>query len=63
MKKGISPFKHKAKLQDVDMVHLFNFDEVNDRHWDVDVDGDVDIVHFVKAEGRNLLVVIILEGD
>ena len=45
------------------MVHLFNFNNVNDRHGDVDVDGDVDVVHFVKAEGCNLLVVIVLEGD
>ena len=45
------------------MVHLFNFDNINDRHGDVDVDGDVNIVHFVKAEGRYLLVVIVLDGD
>ena len=45
------------------MVNLFNFDNINDRHGDVDVDGDVNVVHFVKAEGRYLLVVIVLEGD
>ena len=42
------------------MVHLFNLDDVNDRHGDVDVDRDVDTVHFVKAEWCNFLVVIVL---
>ena len=42
------------------MVNLFNFDEVDDGHRNVDVDRDVEILHFVKAEGRNLLVVVVL---
>ena len=54
------PFKNQAKLQDVDVVHLFNLDYVNDRHGDVDVYRDVDTVHFVKAEWCNFLVVIVL---
>ena len=56
------PFKNQAKLQDIDVVHLFNLDNVNDRHGDVDVDRDVDTVHFVKAEWCNFLVVIVLLG-
>ena len=54
------PFKNQAKLQDVDVVHFFNLDNINDRHGDIDVDGDVDTVHFVEAEWCNLLVVILL---
>ena len=42
------------------MVHLFNLDNVNDRHRDVDVDRDVDILHFVKGERCDLFVVIVL---
>ena len=42
------------------MVDLFNFDEVDDRHRDVDVDRDVEVLHLVKAERRNLLVVVVL---
>ena len=42
------------------MVDLFNFDEVDDGHRDVDVDRDVEVVHLVKAERRNLLVVVVL---
>ena len=42
------------------MVNLFDFDEVDDRHGDVDIDRDVDVVHFVKAERCNLLVVVVL---
>ena len=42
------------------MVDLFDFDEVDDGHRDVDVDWDVEVLHLVKAEGRNLLVVIVL---
>ena len=42
------------------MVDLFNLDNVNDGHGDIDVDRDIDIVHFVKAEWRNLLVVVLL---
>ena len=42
------------------MVDLFNFDEVDDGHRHVDVHRDVQVVHFVKAEGRNLLVVVVL---
>ena len=42
------------------MVDLFDFDEVNDGHRDVDVHRDVEVLHLVKAEGRNLLVVVVL---
>ena len=42
------------------MVDLFNFDEVDDGHRDVDVDRDVEVLHLVIAEGRNLLVVVVL---
>ena len=44
------------------MVDLFNFDEVDDGHGDVDVDRDVYIVDLVKTEWSNLLVVIVLEN-
>ena len=42
------------------MVNLFDFDEVDDRHGDVDIDRDVEVLHFVKTERCNLLVVIVL---
>ena len=42
------------------MVDLFNFDEVNDGHRHIDVHRDVEVVHFVKAKRRNLLVVVVL---
>ena len=42
------------------MVDLFNFDKVDDGHRHIDVHRDVEVVHFVKAEGRNLLVVVVL---
>ena len=42
------------------MVDLFDFDEVDDGHRDVDVHRDVEVLHLVKAEGRDLLVVIVL---
>ena len=42
------------------MVNLFDFDEVDDGHRDVDVDRDVEVLHLVKAEGSNLLVVVVL---
>ena len=42
------------------MVDLFDFDEVDDGHRDVDVDRDVEVLHLVKAEGSNLLVVVVL---
>ena len=42
------------------MVDLFNFNEINDGHGNVDIDGDVDVVHFVKGERCNLLVVVLL---
>ena len=42
------------------MVHLLDLDDVDDRHGHVDVDRDVDVVHFVKAERSNLLVVVVL---
>ena len=42
------------------MVDLFDFDEVDDGHRDVDVDRDVEVLLLVKAEGRNLLVVVVL---
>ena len=43
------------------MVDLFDFDEVDDGHRDVDVDRDVEVLHLVKAEGSNLLVVVVLD--
>ena len=42
------------------MVHLLYLYDVNDRHGHIYVDGDVDVVHFVKAERSNLLVVVVL---
>ena len=42
------------------MVDLFDFNEVDDGHRDVDVDRDVKVLHLVKAEGCNLLVVVVL---
>ena len=42
------------------MVDLFDFDEVDDGHRDVDVDRDVEVLHLVKVEGCNLLVVVVL---
>ena len=54
------PFKHQAKLEGVDMVHLLYLYDVNDRHGHIDVDWDVQVVHFVKTEWGYLLVVIIL---
>ena len=45
------------------MVDFGNLDDVDDRHGDVDVNGEVDIVHFVKAERCDLLVVIVLHED
>ena len=54
------PFKNQSKLEDIVVVHFCDLDDVDDRHGDVDVDRDVDIVHFVKAEGSNLLVVVVL---
>ena len=56
----ILPFKNKSKLEDIVVVHFCDLDDVDDRHGDIDVDRDVDIVHFVKAEGSNLLVVVVL---
>ena len=42
------------------MVDFFNLDDVNDRDWDVNIDRDVDIVYFVKAERGDFLVVVLL---
>ena len=42
------------------MVDLLNLDDVYHRHRDVDVQRDVSFVDLVKAEGRNLLVVVAL---
>ena len=42
------------------MVDFFYLDDVNDRHRDVDVHRDVQIVHFVKTEGGYFLVVVVL---
>ena len=42
------------------MVDFFYLDDVNDRHRDVDVHGDIKIVHFVKTEGGYFLVVVVL---
>ena len=54
------PFKNQSKLEDIVVVHFCDLDDVDDWHGDVDVDRDVDVVHFVKAEGRDLLVVVVL---
>ena len=54
------PFKHEPKLECVDMVHFLYLDYVNDRHGDVDVNRDVQVVHFVKTERGYFLVVIVL---
>ena len=54
------PFEDQSELEGVDVVHLLDFDDVNDRHGHIYVDGDVDVVHFVKAERSNLLVVVVL---
>ena len=54
------PFKNKSKLEDIVVVHFCDLDDVDDRHGDIDVNWDVDVVHFVKAEGRDLLVVVVL---
>ena len=54
------PFKNKSKLENIVVVYFCDLDYVDDRHRDVDVDRDVDIVHFVKAERRDLLVVVVL---
>ena len=54
------PFKHQAELEGVDMVHLLYLYDVNDRHRHIDVDRDVQVVHFVKTERGYFLVVIIL---
>ena len=42
------------------MVDLLNLDDVYYRHRDIDVHRDVSVVDLVKAEGRNLLVVVAL---
>ena len=42
------------------MVDLLNLDDVYHRHRDIDVHRDVSVVDLVKAEGRNLLVVVAL---
>ena len=55
-----SPFKDQSELEGVDVVHFLYLNDVNDRHGHIYVDGDVDVVHFVKAEGRDLLVVVVL---
>ena len=44
------------------IIYLCNLDDVDDGHWDVDVDRDVYIVDLVKTEWSNLLVVIVLEN-
>ena len=42
------------------MVHFLYLDDVNDRHGHVDVNRDVQVVHFVKTERGYFLVVIVL---
>ena len=54
------PFKNKSKLEDIVVVYFCDLDDVDDRHGDIDVNWDVDVVHFVKAEGCDLLVVVVL---
>ena len=54
------PFKHEPELEGVDMVHLLDLDDVNDRHGHIDVNRDVEVVHFVKTERGYFLVVIVL---
>ena len=56
----ILPFKNKSKLEDIVVVYFCDLDDVDDRHGDIDVNWDVDVVHFVKAEGCDLLVVVVL---
>ena len=53
---------HQQKDHGTSIAHLCNLDDVNDRHGDVDVDGDVLVVDLVKAKRGNLLVVIVLEN-
>ena len=54
------PFQNQSELEGVDVVHFLYLNDVNDRHGHIYVDGDVDVVHFVKAERSNLLVVVVL---
>ena len=56
----VLPFEHEPKLQCVDMVHFLYLDDVNDRHGHVDVNRDVQVVHFIKTERGYFLVVIVL---
>ena len=42
------------------MVDLLDFQNVNDRHGDVDLDRDDCLQHLVKAEWGDLLVVVVL---
>ena len=42
------------------MVHLLDLDDVNDRHGHIDVNRDVEVVHFVKTERGYFLVVVVL---
>ena len=57
---GSLPFKNQSELESVDVVDFLDLDHVNDRHWHIDVDRDIDILLFVKAERSNLLVVVVL---
>ena len=56
----VLPFEHEPELECVDMVHFLYLDYVNDRHGDVDVNRDVQVVHFIKTERGYFLVVIVL---
>ena len=42
------------------MVHLLDFQDVNDGHGHIDIDGDHCLQHFVKTERSDLLVVVVL---
>ena len=42
------------------MVHLLDFQDVNDGHGHIDIDGDHSLQHFVKTERSDLLVVVVL---
>ena len=42
------------------MIHLFDLQNINDADGDIDYCWDIRLVFVVKAEGRDLLVVVVL---
>ena len=58
---GQLPLEDQTELERVDMVDLLNLDDVSDGHGDVDTDGNSSLLDLVKTEGRNLLVVVVLQ--